>query len=179
MHRNLYLLESKDVDTALKGFIYEFADLYFIEEENKYNYDLDKNMINKFRDEFWSKEKGHEIEYLAWISYNLNQVDVGKDKKYEFLSRFIELLDEDKTEEQKKIYCSECAYFVYNCDYPRCWASENIKVKSNPYKQKIDFKSTPFYINEKNDCKYYKKKTFIDKVKLFLKEYAYRKDRTC
>ena len=94
MHRELYSLEKDNIEKVLKGFIYEFADLYpQIPESEKYTYEFNKSIKEKARENFNDKDI---VYFMNWLVTNLGSAEYATDSdRYQFIKKFFKVLDKE------------------------------------------------------------------------------------
>ena len=94
MHRELYVLQNeKSIDKAIKGFIYSTLDLYcIIDEDCKYKYELTDEIKNEFK-KYVLDNKENVFNFLSWITYQLDNIEISYELRYKFLQKFLEILD--------------------------------------------------------------------------------------
>ena len=94
MHRELYVLQNeKSIDKAIKGFIYSALDLYsIIDEDCKYEYELTDEIKNEFK-KYILENKENVFNFLSWITYQLDNIEISYELRYRFLQKFLEILD--------------------------------------------------------------------------------------
>ena len=90
MHREItYILEDENsIKEALRGFLYSYLDLK-MPYEKKYNFEITEKIRNDFKEKFKSE---NSFDFLAWISYQLQFMEIQDSVKFKFLQKMIEFL---------------------------------------------------------------------------------------
>jgi len=94
MHRKItyVLTDEKSIGEAIKGFVYSYLDL----EDNSYK--ITDEIRNKFREKI-----DNPYDFLAWISYQLEFMDIDWKLKFKFFQKFIEFLGTEISIEELNI----------------------------------------------------------------------------
>ena len=93
MHRNFYSLDNdQSVDKALKGFIFEYLDLFMeIPESQRHDFKITEDIADRFR----VKVKKEDLDFFSWIIYNVDDSDANPRIKFLFIKKLFCLLEKN------------------------------------------------------------------------------------
>ena len=94
MHRNFYSLDDEQsVDKALKGFIFDYLDLFMeIPESLRHDFEITEDITNRFKAEI----KKEDLDFFSWIIYNVDDSEANPRIKFLFIRKLFELLNKEK-----------------------------------------------------------------------------------